>query len=465
MVQYFHLRSLKGAHLQSMINEFFLHLEIFENILWAFVAVPIIILLGLFLSLQSGFAQIVRFPKVVKTFFGFMFVKDQDKATVHPLQAFFACVGGCVGIGNIVGITTAVQIGGPGALLWIWITAIAGMMIKYGEVFLGLRYRVPNSKGGYDGGPMYFLQRVYKGSFIPKLVCVLLCVYGVEVYQFNVIVNSVHANLGINPYVMLLILLALVIFAGSGGVRRVGNISGFIIPVFVVLYLGMGLWILLNNFQNIPSVIKTVFNTAFTGHAAIGAFIGSSTMQAISQGVRRGCYTGDVGVGYASVIHSESFVKIPEKQASLVIFDIFLDTFMICTTSVLIILVTDIWHQPMDASLLVQTALAQYFPYMHWFMPIFLFLLGYSTINAYFCVGLKCAEYLSPANGRVLYYIYAILSLSIFALVDTAQAQSVMTISGGLLLVFNCYGIFRLRNEISYNFNYDENLPVSQRAK
>ena len=182
-------------------------------------------------------------------------------------------------------------------------------------------------------------------------------------------------------------------------------------------------------------------------------------MQAISQGARRGCYTGDIGVGYASVIHSESFVKIPEKQASLVIFDIFVDTFMICSTSVLIVLVTDLWHQPIDANLLVQTALAQYFPYMEWFMPLFLFLLGYSTINAYFCVGLKCAEYLSPKKGKAVYYAYAIVSLAAFALVDTVQAQSVMAIAGGLLLVFNCYGIFRLRKEISYNFNLTKRRP------
>jgi alanine or glycine:cation symporter, AGCS family len=439
-----------------MIDQLFLHLEIFENSLWGFVAVPIIILLGLFLSFQSGFVQIVKFPKVVKTFLSFMFVPQREKGGVHPLQAFFACVGGCVGIGNIVGITTAVQIGGPGALLWIWVTALAGMMIKYGEVFLGIRYRVKNSEGGYNGGPMYFLQRVFKGSFVPNLVCLLLCIYGVEVYQFNVIVNSVTSNLGVNPYLVLAILLALVIFAGSGGVRRVGNISGFIIPLFVLLYLGMGLWVLLQNLDQIPNVFKVIFNTAFTGHAAIGAFIGSSTMQAISQGVRRGCYTGDVGVGYASVIHSESFVKIPEKQASLVIFDIFVDTFMICTTSVMIILVTDLWNQPINSSLLVQTALAQYFPYMEWFMPLFLFLLGYSTINAYFCVGLKCAQYLNPRRGRALYYAYAVIALAAFALVDTAQAQSVMTIAGGLLLVFNCYGIFYLRKEISYDFNFSD---------
>jgi AGCS family alanine or glycine:cation symporter len=438
-----------------MIDQLFLQLEILENSLWGYLAVPAIIVLGLILSFQSRFAQIVHFPKIVKTFVGFIFIKDSEKeGSVHPLQAFFACVGGCVGIGNIVGITTAVQIGGPGALLWIWITAIAGMMIKYSEVFLGIRYRVSDGKGGYNGGPMYFLKQVFKRSWIPNLVCLLLCVYGVEVYQFNVIVNSIHNNFGLNPYLVLSVLLILVIFAGSGGVRRVGNISGFTIPFFVVIYLGMGAWVLLQNLENIPSVFKVIFNTAFTGHAALGAFIGSSTMQAISQGVRRGCYTGDVGVGYASVIHSESFVKIPEKQASLVIFDIFVDTFLICTTSVLIILVTDLWQMPVDSSLLVQTALSNYFPYMNIFMPLFLFLLGYSTINAYFCVGLKCAEYLSPARGRIYYYLYAVITLSFFALVDTAQAQSVMTIAGGLLLVINCYGIFKLRKEVSYNFNY-----------
>jgi alanine or glycine:cation symporter, AGCS family len=435
-----------------MIDQLFYNLELFEDSLWSFVAVPIIMLLGLYLSFKSGFVQIRHFPKIVKTFFGFMFVHDKQKGSVHPLQAFFACVGGCVGIGNIVGITTAVQIGGPGALLWIWVTAIAGMMIKYSEVYLGIRYRVPDGNGSYTGGPMYFLKKVFKTSFVPNFVCVLLCIYGVEVYQFNVIVNSVTSNLDVNPYIVLAILLGMVIYAGSGGVRRVGNISGFIIPLFVLIYISMGFWVLFQNIGNLPQTFKVIFETAFTGHAALGAFIGSSTMQAISQGVRRGCYTGDVGVGYASVIHSESFVQIPEKQASLVIFDVFLDTFMICTTSVMIILVTDIWHVPMDASLLVQTALSKYFPYMEFFMPFFLFLLGYSTINAYFCVGLKCAEFLSPSRGRLIYYAYTVLALSAFALVDTAQAQSMMTIAGGLLLVFNCYGIFRLRKEISYNF-------------
>lgn len=446
-----------------MLETFFSTLEIVENSLWGYFGVPLIMLVGVFLSFQSGFIQIRKFPVVVRTFFSFLKTRNQKiEDGVPPLKAFFACVGGCVGIGNIVGICTAVQLGGPGALFWIWVTAIVGSMLKYAEVYLGLRYRVVNEKGEYSGGPMFFLQRVFKTSLIPNIVCLFLCVYGVEVYQFSVIVNSLSVNLEMNPYIIIFVLLGLVLFAGSGGVRRVGGISSAIIPIFVVLYVGMGLWVFFNNISEIPAILKLVMESAFSGHAALGGFVGSTLIMTISQGVRRGCYTGDLGVGYASVIHSETSVTIPEKQASLVIFDIFVDTFLICTTSVMLILVTGLWNQPMEAGLLVQHALAQYFPAMHFFMPFFLFLLGYSTINAYFCVGLKCAEYLSPKYGRFFFYVYAVLSLLIFSLFDTAQAQSVMTIAGGFLLVVNCYGIYRLRKEISYNFDFEKEEVQSQ---
>ena len=139
------------------------HLELLENLLWTFFGVPLVMLLGLYLSFKSNFFQIRQLPTVFKTFFGFLFVrKKQGELGVHPLKAFFCAVGGCVGIGNIVGICTAVQLGGPGALFWIWVTAFAGMILKYSEVYLGLRYRQPNDKGGYNGGPMYFLKEVFK---------------------------------------------------------------------------------------------------------------------------------------------------------------------------------------------------------------------------------------------------------------------------------------------------------------
>lgn len=372
---------------------------------------------------------------------------------VHPLKVFFACVGGCIGIGNIVGVCTAVQIGGPGALFWVWVTALLGVMIKYGEVYLGVRHRVPALNGGYHGGPMYFLRKVFKRQFFPNLVCMLLCIYGVEIFQFNVVAYSVSTNLEWNYYAVVSVLLVLVIFASSGGVKRVGNISSMIIPLFVIVYLSMGFWVLIQNYTSIPHVMYDVFTSAFTGHSAIGGFVGSTIMMAMSNGIRRGAYSGDVGIGYASVIHSETQIKEPQKQASLVIFDIFLDTFAICTMSVLIIVVTDVWHQPVEPSHLVQIALQQYFPHMNIFMPFFLFLLGYSTINAYFVVGLSCAEYLLPKHGRKLYYVYACFALILFSFLNSSQALSVMSIIGCSLLIINSYGIYKLRKEINYDID------------
>lgn len=434
-------------------------LEHTEDLIWTYMGFPILLLLGIYLTFHSNYFQIRKFGAIVKTFFGFFRLKDCGKG-VHPLQAFFACVGGCVGVGNIVGICTAVQIGGPGALFWIWITAICGMIVKYAEVYLGVRHRVVNKDGTYSGGPMYFISRVTSQAWLPILICVLLCIYGVEVYQFSIITETLHNNLNVDRYLSTALLLFLVVFAGSGGVRRVGKISSAIIPVFVVLYMGMGLWILVSNITLIPGILHDVFSSAFTGSAATGGFFGSTFLLTISQGVRRGCYTGDVGVGYASVIHSESSVKSPEKQASLVVIDIFLDTFFICTMSVLMILISGVWSDPVPTSTLVQSVFDQYFPGMHFFMPFFLFLLGYSTINAYLCVGLRCAEFISSKYGRAFYYAYAIVALAIAPFVNTSQAQAVMAISGGLLLVINCWGIFYLHREISYDLESTKDLQA-----
>lgn len=434
-----------------MLTALTTQLEFVEEVLWTYFGVPIVAFLGIYLTVKSNFFQIRQLPTVFKTFLGFLRFRNTDQQGIHPLKAFFAAVGGCVGIGNIVGICTAVQLGGPGALFWIWMTALAGMIFKYSEVYLGLRYRVPNGEGGYNGGPMYFLKRAFKQSWIPKLVCVLLCIYGVEVYQFSVITTSITTNLGINSYLVIAVLLLLVVFAGIGGVKRVGSISSTSLPIFVVIYVGMGTWVLFNNLQVLPSVFHNIFTSAFTGHAAVGGFAGAGIMAAMSHGIRRGCYTGDIGVGYASVIHSETSVQVPEKQASLAIFDIFLDSFIVCTTSLFLILTTGVWQEPMEAGMMVQLALGDYFPYMHVFMPIFLFILGYNTINAYFCVGLKCADHLSPRLGRPIYYAYAVLALLLFSFMGTSQAQMVMAIAGVSLLIINGCGIFILRHEISFN--------------
>ncbi|HXF29608.1 MAG TPA: alanine:cation symporter family protein, partial [Chlamydiales bacterium] len=249
-----------------------------------------------------------------------------------------------------------------------------------------------------------------------------------------------------------LFFLVLVLIAELGGVKRIGAISSTMIPLFIVVYLSMGFYVVALNLNVIPQVIYDVFATAFTPAAPIGAFAGASIMMAMSQGIKRACYSCDVGVGYASIIHSESSEKSAARQASLTIFEVFLDTFVICTMSIIIVIVTGTWTQPIDSIYLVQNALAKYFPYMNVFMPIMLFMLGYSTIITYFTAGMKTASFLSPKHGRTIYYIYSIVALVTFSFIDTTAANTVMSLVLAMLLLLNISAIIALRRDLNFDF-------------
>lgn len=434
-----------------MFDSLFVYLDFVDDFLWEYVGMPAIVLFGVYLMVKSKFLQVRGFPAVVRRFIALSRVSSTGQG-VHPLRAFFASVGGCVGMGNVVVVCIAVQLGGPGAIFWLWITALVSMLLKYAEVYLGIKYRVSNESGeGYNGGSIYYLRRAFKGLWVPVMASFFLCIYGVEILQFNLITASVTSNFHLNQYLVVAVLLGLVLYAGSGGVDRVGKICSALIPTFVVVYLIMGGWVLLQNVGAIPAALKLIVTSAFTGHAAVGGFAGSGVLLAMIQGVKRASYTGDVGIGYASVIHSESSVERPQHQASLTIIELFLDTFIICTMSLILIVVTGVWKEPIHSSMLVQTALAAYFPYMNFFMPFFLFLLGYSTLISYFCFGLKSSEYLSPHRGRKIYTVYAAMMFMLFSFVETTQALAVMAITGALLLAINIFGMFRLRKEIHFD--------------
>lgn len=447
-----------------MIN--FAFLTALDSFFWGYIAFVLIIVLGCILSLKASFFQIRAFPSIVRTFFFFLRkTSNKEEGLVnsrgmHPLKAFFASVGGMIGIGNIVGIVTAIQIGGPGALFWVWVAGIVGGIIKYSEIYLGLKTRVRNDRGGYDGGPMYFLKVAFKNRFVPLFISVLLCIYGVEIYQFAVITDSLSTNFDLNRYAVMITLLLLILYATAGGVARVGKICSFIMPFFMLLYLSMSSWIILQEIALLPEILKNVFISAFTGHAAIGGFAGSSALLAIQHGISRAAYSADIGIGYDSIIQSESNTVYPEQQAKLAILGVCIDN-LVCTMSILVVLVSGIWtNVAIDASQLVQTALGQYFPYMDVFMPLFLFIVGYTTMIAYFCIGIKCASFLSPQHGKKAYFIYGVIALIFFSFFDQTEALLVMSLAGAMLLITNLLGIFILRHEIVFDNAAEKEIPL-----
>jgi len=446
-----------------MLNSIVHALDFIEDSLWQYMGFPAIIFIGIWFSIQSKFAQIRKFPDVIRIFLDFLMGRDtnsqEEKKGIHPLKAFFTGLGGCVGIGNIIGITLAVQLGGPGAIFWVWVAAVFGSLVKYSEVYLGIQYRVCDNKEGFHGGPMYFLSKAI-GPWAGTLFCWLMCVYGVEIFQFNVIVTSVATNCNLERWPVVLVILLLVLLAERGGMRRVANICTAIIPLFILVYLSMCFYVIGMNVHLLADVFIMIVKGAFTPQSAFGGFLGSTVLLTISHGIRRGCYSSDIGVGYAAIIHSASRVTKASKQAALAIFEVFLDSCVICTISVLIILITGTWNEPLEPMQLVEEGLSIYFPYMHFFMPFFLFLLGYSTIITFFEAGIQTATYLSPHHGKLLYYGFSTLFLFSFAFVDTVHAIMPLSIVQVFLLALNLIGFYRLRREIDFNF-----LPASKEPK
>ncbi len=421
---------------------------------WGFVAFFLILLLGLYFTFHTRAFQIRALAQIVKTFAHFVRhpIADSKGGGIHPIRLFFTSVGGMVGIGNVVGIVTAVQFGGPGALFWVWVTGLIGSVIKYAEIYLGFKYRIRKSCGnGYQGGPVHVLRSAFKHRIFPAAVAVFLCLYCAEVYQYTVMVESISFNYGIDKPIAAFALLSMILYVVMGGVDRVTKYCMYINPIMIFLYCFMCFWVIGSHLSELPALFKTVFASAFTGHAAVGGFAGSSILMTIRYGVSRAAYSADIGMGYDSSMQAESRVSHPENQAKLAIFGVYLDNF-ICTLTLIVVLLTGVWKlSPMvESPLAVQAALDPYFPFISAILPIFFFVAGFTTIVAYFSVGLKTAQHISADRGKPLYLAYALSAMPLFSFLGSSAALTLISLSGAGLLILNLIGIFRLRKQVVF---------------
>jgi len=411
-------------------------------------------IIGMYFTILSKGFQLFKFPVIIQNFYNALYDTKIDVRGVKPIYVFFASIGGCIGIGNIVGVCTAVQIGGPGAVFWMWVAGFFGMLIKYAEIYLGMIYRISDKKNGYIGGPIIYLQKLPGGVFLSKIVAFLLCLYGLEIYIFRTITHTIIVGWNLEPVLVIFSLIGLVILVGEGGVNLVGKVSSIILPFFLTAFVGMSLFIFAINIQQFPAMLRLIFISAFQPHAMIGAFTGCSVMMAMSHGVKRACYTGDLGIGYASIIHSQTSQTNPAREAAMGIIAIFLDTFVICTLSLFLILLTDTWHSGVHETLMVATALGTYFPFVIYFWPLFIFLLGYTTLTSFYTVGKNAAVFLYGEWGSRIYPWLATVLFIVFPFMGTmSDAMTLMSITGALLLIINLYGIIFLSKNIKFNLD------------
>jgi AGCS family alanine or glycine:cation symporter len=438
---------------------FFSGLNIVEDVAWLYVGIPVLMAYGLYLSYKSNFLQIFKLPAIFNNFCALLYSKEKansekNERGINPLHVFFAAAGGCIGVGNVIGVCSAVKIGGPGAVFWMWIAAVCGMLVKYAEIFLSVKFRENDGDNDYVGGPILFLKKIGGGRYFSKIAAFLLCLYGVEVYLFKIVSYSVSTNWGINYTLVVAVLLVMIWGAIQGGLRLVGKVSSVLIPIFLLLFASMSTWVFIKNWAALPGVFLLIFKSAFSYHAAIGGFAGSSMWLAMSHGVRRACYTGDIGIGYAGTIHASTSEKNPAREAIFGVMSIVLDTLVICTISVLLILVTGTWNAGIHEEQMVVAALSQYFPYINLVWPLFIFLLGYSTLIAFFTTGRKAAQMLfSQKYGTTIYTVLGSLAFLFFSYIGKEEhCLMAMSLTGVSLLIINLYGMWQLSDHITYDF-------------
>ena len=421
-----------------------------DAILWDYIGLIIILLVGLYLTIYSKFFQFRALFRIRTYVKDLIACAGKDKQGTNPIKLYFASVGGMVGLGNIVTIVSAVTIGGPGSVVWLWIASFLGMLVKYSEVYLGIKYRIKNNDKGFDGGPMYYLRVAFKNKVLPVMVCILLCIYGAEVSQFLILTDTIVTTFSLNRYLVIGILLFFILLTAVKGVKRFATVCTAMMPPFMLIYVALGMWIIADHYSDLPNVFSLIFSSFLDYKSQVGGFVSGGILLAAHYGVSRAVYSGDIGIGYDSIIQSETQTIYPEKQARMSIFALFTDS-LICTISILILLVTGMWEvQGLQPSEYVVSALKLYLPNVEYFMAVLFVFAGFTTITGYLVVGQKCAKYLNKKYGQYLYILYSIFAFIFFSFYSQEQVILVMSVSGGLLMIINMLGVFKLRKSIEF---------------
>ena len=388
----------------------------FGNWFWG---IPILILIGgggLFLTIYLGFPQLRHFGYAMSQTFGKVFAKKEE-GKVRPISAAFAALACAVGASNIVGVPVAIALGGPGAVFWIWVLAILGMCTKYCEVALGIKYRRKNDVGEWVGGPAYYLRGLGK--------------------KIGVVFGANQTITGIIIAVLVGVILA-------GGFKRVSSVTDILVPVMACLYVAGALVIIFANVGELPAVFSMIFQDAFTGHAAVGGFTGATIMAAIRWGAARGVYSNEAGVGSTIAGHCAAETDHPIRQAQFGIFEVFMDTIVICTITSLAVLASGVWTQEGLSS--GQMALAAFQSVFGNFGAIFVavtvFLFVFSTIISAGFFGQIQAEILFGRKfSKVWVYIYPLFICIACAFSNVTTMYMILDGFLGVVVILNMIGL------------------------
>lgn len=425
-----------------------------SSLVWGW---PLIILLlgtGLILAIRTRWIVVRKFIYMMKeTFLRIFHSSDTDDGDLTPFQAVSTALAATVGTGNIAGVALAIAVGGPGAVFWIWFSAFLGMFTKYSEVVLAIEYREKSKETGqYAGGPMYYLEKGLNLKWLGVLFAIFatLASFGIgNMTQSNSVAQTLKSQFNISPWLVGLVLMVVSALVIIGGIKRIGSFTEKLVPIMAIFYIGTGLVILALNLNAIPTAFASIFKGAFTGSAAIGGFAGSTLMIAMRQGIARGLFTNEAGLGSGPIAHAAAKTDHPVKQGMWGVFEVFVDSFLVCTMTALVVLISGQWHEGLQGAALTTQSFETAISGGGYIAAISLSLFAFSTIIGWYYYGEKCVEYLFGNKATVAYKVVFIALIFVGAIGGLETVWAFSDTFNGLMAIPNLIGLVGLSGVVA----------------
>ena len=438
-----------------------------DSLLWG---PPLIVLLlgtGIYLTLRLNLMQVFRLPLALSLIFR---AKNHGEGDVSSFKALCVALAATVGTGNIVGVATAVKLGGPGAVFWMWVAAFFGMATKYAEGLLAVKYRTTDEKGEIAGGPMFYIRHGMGEKWAPMAAffagaCILVAFFGIGTFpQVNAIVDSMHIAFGVPREVSDGIVTLLVAAITIGGLQSISRVASKIVPFMAVVYVVVSLGLIVMNLSAVPDAIALIIKSAFSGEAAVGGFAGSTLMMAMQKGIARGIFSNESGLGSAPIAAAAAKTKWPAEQGLISMTGTFIDTIIICSMTGLALVLTGVWQGNSAGAMMTTDAFATTYgqPGVA-ILTVSLVLFAFTTILGWNYYGERASIYLFGTKGIMPYRLLFIVLVASGAFLKLDAIWTLADIVNGLMAIPNLIALCALSGVIvSETKRYFEHLKKSE---
>ena len=441
--------------ISETLNGFF---NLANGFLFGPVMLAVFVGTGVYMTLRTGAVQFTRLRTAFAECFGGIFRKDSGKGNIRPYQALSGALSSCIGIGNIGGVSSAIAIGGPGAVFWMWVSALFGMATKYAEIALAMEYREQDSQGNYRGGVMYILSRGMKNKALGRLLggsfaafCTMVALVSCNAVQSNSIAEALRVSFpGVHPAVWGAAIAAVVGLVIFGGIRKIAAATTFLTPLMAGVYIVLGTVIIAMNVARVPEAFRLIFVSAFRGDAVVGGIAGATMLHAMRMGVARGIFSNEAGCGSSPLIHVTARVDVPTRQALYGVVEVFVDTIVICTFTALIVLTSGLWNCGETgialSNLVWKAALGGAGDAV---LTLSLVLFGVSTILGWAWYGETSATFLFGEKAILPYRLLHLCFTFIGAVAAVSVAWNAADFCNGLMVLPNLLSLWLFAPQIS----------------